>query len=265
MEPESEAGLSSVAVTSGLGTRVVGTRVLYYPTITSTMDVAREEARKGAAEGTVALADEQTAGRGRSRRTWLAPPGNIALSLVLYPRLFELPSLIMLASLAVVNSVAAVTGVQADIKWPNDVLAKGQKVSGILIETDARPVAGDRVAYAIIGIGINVNLNPASFPEIEPTATSLSLVAGQTTSRLVLVRALLTELDGLYLRLRSGASLFEEWRGRLVTLGKRVRVQSVEAPYEGIAEAADRDGSLLVRTGNGELRRVVAGDVTLSH
>ncbi len=256
--------LSSLSVANELGTAIVGKRVLYYSRLTSTMDVAREEARKGAAEGTVVLAGEQTAGRGRLKRNWLAPPGNVALSVVLYPRVPELSSLIMLASLAAVHSVAAVAGIVPGLKWPNDVLVGGRKVAGILIETDARPSAGARVAYAVVGIGINVDLNPTHFPEIEPTATGLSLEASEPVSRLSLVRALLVELDALYLRLRSGESLYEEWRDRLVTLGQRVRVHSVEAAYEGIAESVDRDGSLLVRTAAGGLTRVVAGDVSLS-
>jgi BirA family biotin operon repressor/biotin-[acetyl-CoA-carboxylase] ligase len=263
MHHEPDAALSAAEVTRDLGTRLVGRRVIYYPRLTSTMDVAREEARQGGAEGTVVVADQQTAGRGRLKRSWLAPAGNIALSVLLYPRLVELPSLIMLASLGVVHSIETVTGIRPDLKWPNDVLVRGRKVCGILIETDARVTAGERVTHAIIGVGINVNLDPAVFPEIEPTATSLSRETGGEVSRLSLVRDLLAELDRLYQGLRTGTSLYPEWHERLVTLGQQVRVHSVEAVYEGIAESADRDGSLLVRTAAGELKRVVAGDVTL--
>jgi BirA family biotin operon repressor/biotin-[acetyl-CoA-carboxylase] ligase len=265
MNPEPAADLSSSAVIRGLDTRVIGSRVLYCPRLTSTMDEARDAARAGAPEGTVVLAGEQTAGRGRLKRTWLAPQGNIALSVVLYPRAPELPSLIMLASLAVVHSIATETGITPHIKWPNDILVGGRKVCGILIETDARTLARNHVAYAIVGIGINVNLDAARFPEIEPTATSLSLALGRTVSSLQMVRALLAELDRLYMEMKSGATLYGEWRDRLVTLGERVRVRSVDANYDGIAESAEADGSLLVRTDGGELKRVVAGDVTLSH
>ena len=254
---------SFVALSDGLNTRVVGCNILYYPRLSSTMDVAREQARLSAPEGTVVMADEQMAGRGRLKRSWIAPAGNIALSVLLYPPMTAIPSLIMLASLGVVQAIEAVADLKADIKWPNDILVNGKKVSGILIETDARSSAEGRAGYAIIGIGINVNLSPSDFHEIESTATSLSLESNQTPTRVEIIRRLLNELDSLYLTLRAGGSLFEGWRDRLITLGKPVRVTSTGDGFDGLAESVDRDGSLFVRRQDGLLTRVVAGDVTL--
>ncbi len=227
------------------------------------MDVARDQALSGAPEGTFVLADEQTSGRGRLRRSWLAPAGNIAASIILHPRIAELPSLIMMASLAVVHAIEGTSGLKAAIKWPNDVLLRERKVCGILVEADARPAESERATYAIVGIGINVNLDPSQYSEIESTATSLSLEAGRTVERLPLIRRLIVDLDRLYLDLKSGGSVYEEWRSRLVTLGKPVTVTSVEGSYDGVAESVERDGSLLVRLANGSTKRVVAGDVTL--
>jgi BirA family biotin operon repressor/biotin-[acetyl-CoA-carboxylase] ligase len=253
-------GLSPASITSGLETQFIGHKVIYYPRLTSTMEVARREARRGAVEGTVVIAGEQTAGKGRLRRVWLSPQGSLALSTILYPRLVYLPSLIMLASLAVVRSIEAVTGLKSQVKWPNDVLINGRKVCGILIESDVR---GDTVAYAIIGIGINVNLKLVDFPGILPLATSLSEELGRDVSLLGLIQQLLVEIEGLYLTLPAGGSIYEEWRDSLVTLGKKVRVESGKIRYEGIAESVARDGSLLLRHSNGNLTRIVAGDVTL--
>jgi BirA family biotin operon repressor/biotin-[acetyl-CoA-carboxylase] ligase len=253
--------LSMAAITRGLETRFIGHKVLYYPRLTSTMEAARREAKRSAPEGTVVIADEQTAGRGRLGRAWLTPRGNIALSLVLYPRLVELPPLIMLASLAVVRSLKTVTGLKAQIKWPNDVQIKGRKVCGILIETD---VQKNKTNYAIIGIGINVNLRRGDFPpEIESLATSLSEELGREVPRLNIIRRLLVEIEELYLTLRAGGSLYEEWQDNLVTLGQRVRVKSADGTYEGMAESVDRDGSLLLRGADGQLTRIIGGDVTL--
>jgi len=252
--------LSAVAITKGLETRFVGQRVLYYPSLTSTMEVAKQEARQGTAEGTVIIAGEQTAGRGRLKRAWLTPTGNIAISIILYPSLSYLPSLIMLASLAVVHSIEAVTGLKSQVKWPNDVLLNGKKVCGILIESD---VQGNRVNYTIIGIGIDVNLRLADFPEIQPIATSLSDELGREISRLRVVRHLLSEVERLYLALSTGVSIYEEWRDSLVTLGKKVRVTAGETISEGVAESVAGDGSLLLRGLDGSLTRIVAGDVTL--
>ena len=255
-----EDSLSPASITSDLETQFIGHKVIYYPRLTSTMEVAKREARRGAVEGTVVIAGEQTAGKGRLRRVWLSPQGSLALSTILYPRLVYLPSLIMLASLAVVRSIEAVTGLKSQVKWPNDVLINGRKVCGILIESDVR---GNTVAYAIIGIGINVNLRLADFPGILPLATSLSEELGRDVSLLGLIRQLLVEIEGLYLTLPAGGAIYEEWRDSLVTLGKKVWVESGKIKYEGIAESVARDGSLLLRHSNGNLTRIVAGDVTL--
>ena len=258
-----ENDLSAEAITNGLETRFVGQRTLYFPSLATTMDLARQEALKGALEGTVVIADEQTAARGRLQRVWLTPQGNIALSVVLCPHKEHLHKLIMVSSLAVSRCIETVTGLRPDIKWPNDVLIKGKKAGGILIESDVRL---DRVNYAIIGIGINVNLNVANFPEIHATATSLSHELGREVSRLNLVRQLLKEIESHYLASSSGDSVYEQWQQRLVTLSKKVRATSVTGVtvIEGIAESVDRDGSLWLRLEDGKLSRVLAGDVTLS-
>lgn len=251
--------ISAKAVSGGLRTAIIGRHVLFYRTLGSTMDAAREAALAGADEGTVVIADEQTAGRGRLRRTWFSPRGNIALSVILRPSRSELSSMVMLAALAAAGAIESASGLSAGIKWPNDILVGGRKVCGILIETDA-----GGCGYSIIGVGINVNLDPAQYAEIEATATSLSREAGKPVSRLAVARLLLEEMDGLYRRLKSGASLVEDWRQKLVTLGRPVTVASPEGSYEGVAETVDVDGSLMVRLGDGSLRRVVAGDVTLN-
>lgn len=255
-----ENSLSPAAITDNLETRFVGQRVIYYPSLASTMDVAKREAKQGAAEGAVVLAEEQTAGRGRIKRAWLSPKGSIALSIILHPSLAYISSLIMVASLAAVHCIEKVTSLKAQIKWPNDVLVNKKKVCGILIESDVR---GNTVDYSIIGIGINVNLRLADFPEISPTATSLSHELGREVSRLDMIRCLLVETERLYLALPAGESVYREWRDKLVTLGKRVQVRSGEATYKGIAESVASDGSLLLRQSDGSLIKIVAGDVTL--
>jgi len=253
-----ENSLSPASITNNLETHFVGQRVIYYPSLTSTMEVARQEAQQKASEGTVIIADEQTVGKGRLKRVWLSPKGSIALSVILYPSLAFLPSLIMLASLAVVHSIKAITGLKPQVKWPNDVLINGKKVCGILIESDVR---GDIVNYAIIGIGVNVNLRLADFTELLLTATSLSDELGRDVSRLDIIRSLLVEIERLYLTLLSGGSIYEQWRDSLVTLGRRVRVKSGNTTYEGVAESVTRDGSLLLRHSDGILVKIVAGDV----
>ncbi|MBC8429419.1 MAG: biotin--[acetyl-CoA-carboxylase] ligase [Dehalococcoidia bacterium] len=255
-----EDNLSPASITNNLETRFIGQRVIYKPRLTSTMDAAKREAQQGAIEGTVVITDEQTAGKGRIKRPWLSPKGSIALSIILYPSLAYLSSLIMVASLAVARCIEKVTGLKSQIKWPNDVLVNGKKVCGILIESDVR---GNIVDYAIIGIGINVNLRLSDFPEISPTATSLSDELGRDVSQLDMIRCLLAETERLFLASQAGESVYEEWRDNLVTLGKKVQVRSGETTYKGTAESVACDGSLLLRQSNGSLTKIVAGDVTL--
>jgi len=239
----------------------VGQNVLYHPVTSSTMDVAKQAAREGAAEGTIVIADQQTAGRGRLGRKWLSPPeSSILLSIVLYPKLEELPRLNMAACLAVARSIEKGTGLKPSIKWPNDVLIDGKKVSGVLMESD---VQGDIVRYAIVGLAVNVNLDPSSIPEIAETATSLKEALGHEVSRLEMLTSLLTEFEELYSAIRRSERIEEEWRRHLETLGKEVTVRCGQDIWEGYAESVDEDGNLLLRLRDGSLITVAAGDVTL--
>ena len=252
--------LSTVSITSGLKTRLVGQKVVHYLKLSSTMAIAREEALAGAVEGTVIIAEEQTAGKGRLERQWVSPRGSIALSVILYPNPSDLPSLIMVASLAVVKAIESVTGLKPQIKWPNDILINGKKVCGILVESGIR----DRNrTYAVIGIGINVNVETGSIGEVLLPATSLSDEMGREVSRPELVKRLLVEMERLYLLAQDNGVVYQEWRDSLETLGKRVRASSGGVVYEGIAESVERNGSLMIRCRDGSLRRFAAGDVTL--
>jgi len=243
-----------------LATRFIGRRIIYYPRLPSTMDAARREARRGAAEGTVILAGEQTRGRGRRQRAWVSPPGNIALSIILRPEAAGLPYLIMIASLAAAHAIEAATGRKTGIKWPNDILIEGKKVCGILIENELK---GAKVALAVVGIGINIALRPAEFAAIADTAAGLEEVASREVPPRELLRHLFTEFERLYLLLPEGKPIYEAWRDRLVTLGRMVTVTWGENVLEGLAESVDGNGALVLRRPDGFLTRVVAGDVTL--
>jgi len=253
--------ISPVSLRRSLKTKFVGHNIIYYPVTSSTMDVAKQAIKDGAAEGAIVIVDHQTAGRGRLGRKWLSPPdSSILLSIILYPNLEQLPRLTMAAALAVAKSIEKITGLEPVIKWPNDVLIGGKKVSGVLIESD---VQRDTVNYAIVGIALNVNLDPSSMPEISETATSLKQVLGQEVSRLDVLESLLVEFEELYQALRRGEPIDGEWRHRLETLGKEVTVRSGDMVHEGYAESVDDEGNLLLRRLDGSLVTIAAGDVTL--
>jgi len=255
-----EETITADSISKNLPTRFIGRKFLCFDAITSTMDVAREEATKHAPEGTAIFAEIQTKGRGRLKREWLTTQGNIAVSIILYPPKPYLNSLIMLSSLAVKQSIEAVTGINCQLKWPNDVLIKGKKVAGILIETK---VQQDKVDYVVVGIGINVNLVVAKHPEIQMTATCLAHEFGTCVSRVALLRQLFVEIETLYTASLKGDSLFPRWRDNLVTLGKPVQTRNGDEAFEGIAESVQEDGSLMLRQADGKLIRFTVGDVTL--
>jgi BirA family biotin operon repressor/biotin-[acetyl-CoA-carboxylase] ligase len=166
----------------------------------------------------------------------------------------------MIASLSAASAIESTTGLKTQIKWPNDILIKGKKVAGILIENE---VKGGSVAYAIIGIGINVALQPADVAAISTIATGLEDETGEKVSREDVIRNLFTEFERLYLQLPDGTSIFKAWRDRLITLEQKVTATWGKETFKGIAESVDESGALMIRLSDGSLTTVVAGDVTL--
>ena len=255
-----EEKITEASIARDLNTNFVGQRIIHRLKIPSTMELARKEALEGTPEGTVIIADEQTAGKGRIERFWSSPKGCIALSIILYPKPDYLPSMIMVSSLAVMHTIKCVTGLRPQIKWPNDVLINDKKVCGILVESG---VQGGESIYAIVGIGINVNLEAICLDEVSLTATSLSDELGSQVSRLEIVKKLLREIERLYLSAQDGEAVYREWRQNLETLGRSVNAKSGNDLYEGVAESVEEDGSLMLRLRDGILKRIVAGDITL--
>ena len=258
--------LSSETIRSGLATRFVGQTVHYWPAVGSTNDELNRLAETGAPEGTLAIADEQTAGRGRLGRPWVAPAGSSLLMSLLFRPDWLAPAqagqLTMLCALAAADAVAATCGLQAGLKWPNDLLLDGKKLAGVLTELS---FAGDKLAWAVVGVGLNVNADFASQAGPPDTAISLSVAAGRPVSRLRLLRAYLTGVEARYEALRAGQSPRREWAARLATLGQAVTVRAPDGVYQGIAEDVDEAGALLLRQPSGEVMRILAGDVTLKH
>jgi BirA family biotin operon repressor/biotin-[acetyl-CoA-carboxylase] ligase len=246
--------------TGSLRTGLFGQKAIYYPRVTSTMDIARNQARKGTEEGTIVIAGEQTQGRGRVGRTWLSPEGNMALSIVLYPDISKLPFLVIIASVAVARGIEKVTGLKTMIKWPNDILIGTKKVGGILIENE---VKRDKVLYAIVGIGLNVNISPEEKEKNQLPATCLKDELGGNVIRTSIIKSVLREMERLYLMLPDCEPVIREWRERLMMLGKNVRVYNNDAVIQGVAEAVDDTGALILRHADGSSTTVVAGDVSL--
>lgn len=240
--------------------RLVGTKILHYDTLSSTMDEAARLAEEGSPEGVVVIADEQTVGRGRFARKWVAPAGSgILLSVILRPTSDQLRYINMAATIAVCDVVAEFGGVCPAVKWPNDVMVRGRKISGILVES---AIEAGQVHYAIVGIGVNVNLDPSEHPEVADSATSLYREADTEVDGTMVAISLLKRLDEFYRRVMQGEALTREWAGRLETLGRTVSLRWKDRINEGYARDVDEQGNLLLDQPDGSTITVVAGEVT---
>ena len=252
--------LVAATVRQGLFTRIIGRRLLYYPDLSSTMDEAGKLGEGDAEEGAVVVAETQTAGRGRQGRNWVSQPGNLLVSVLFRPTLEALPFISIIGGVAAARAVRKVTGLEPQIKWPNDLLIQGRKVAGILAES---AIAGDTVWYAVLGVGMNVSLNTDRTEEIASFATSVNAAAGKVVPREDLLRQFLMDLDALYLALGQDQSPIEEWQGLLSTTGQRLEATWGNESFIGVAEGTDPMGNLLLRQDDGSLLTLTAGDVTL--
>ncbi|MCX6031294.1 MAG: biotin--[acetyl-CoA-carboxylase] ligase [Chloroflexi bacterium] len=269
--------LSASAIAAALTTRRLGRPALFFPSVGSTNDVIHAHATAGAAEGLLAVADEQTAGRGRLDRRWWAPPGSsLLMSLLLRPSIpaVRAGQLTMCLGLAAAEGIEQATGQRPALKWPNDLLLAGRKLGGMLTELR---LDGDRLEYAVLGLGVNVNVE---FDErrttnddgewssvvhrwsLTNTATSLSMALNRPVARLPLLVAILARTEVWYDRLLAGESPHEAWAARLDTLGRAVTVTLAAGALAGTATGVNAEGALLVRDEDGQIHAVWAGDVT---
>lgn len=242
---------------------IFGTDIHHFYKIGSTNTSAMAAAADGAPEGSVFLAEEQTAGRGRGANTWQSPRSTgIYCSAILRPKLppSDVLVLSLAAGLAVQSAIQRVDArAQADLKWPNDLLIDSKKACGILTEMNAEAT---RVRYIVVGIGINVN--QASFPK-ELAATSLRLVTGSEWSRVEVAAALLKSLDREYRNLVENPGARADILRRFAAnsswvRGKKVRIEESGSTFEGTTAGLDERGFLLVRSPNG-LQTVLSGTV----
>jgi BirA family biotin operon repressor/biotin-[acetyl-CoA-carboxylase] ligase len=243
--------------------REIGQHLLTYDTVGSTMDVAWSLAETGAEHGTVVRAQSQSQGRGRFSRRWVAEPGeSLLVSVLLRSPASGLGVLLPIAAtLALRDTVRGIDGLGPSIKWPNDVLVKGRKIAGVLVEVRADT---DGHGIAVLGIGLNVNMDPANHPDIREAATSIRAETGAMHSVESVGDALFDRLaDTLRLMTSDADFLVARWREGLATIGTKVTVRGRQAVLSGTAEDVDGEGCLLLRTPDGVVHRLAEGDVTL--
>jgi BirA family transcriptional regulator, biotin operon repressor / biotin---[acetyl-CoA-carboxylase] ligase len=222
----------------------------------STQTRARELALAGTPDGTLVVAEVQTGGRGRLGRSWGSPQGGLWMSLVLRPR-FDTSLAARITQTAAVGVAKALweIGVEARIKWPNDLLVSGKKICGILAESSAEnatgPTRGRRLDYVILGVGMNANLDPAELGVLDRDLTTIRSELGHDVNLLELLRILLSGLESELGRIEDFGSVLEDWRGLNCTLGEKVRVRRFGHTVEGRAVDLSQEGALLLANSRG--------------
>jgi len=250
----------------GLQTKRIGRSIFLSREVGSTNDWAKELAELGAEEGTVAIAETQTAGHGRLGREWFSPRGGLWFSVILRPEMSpsEAIGLVFVAGLAVAEVLREKYDLKVDTKWPNDVLVNGKKVCGILAEMNTK---GRAVKFVVLGFGVNANfLVEKVFPRsLKEVATSLEKELGQKVQLEELFKGLLERLGSRYDECaeRGLAFLLADWKKYAGFLGRKVEVRSGSEKLLGVASDVDGDGALVLRLEDGATKRVLAGDVSL--
>ena len=250
----------------GLNTRNMGKQVVHFDEVSSTQDIAAELAIEGGAEGTLVIAEMQNKRtRQEGEELGITIIGGIYFSLILRPKLMpsKVVQIPLIASVALTKAIGETAPIQPKIKWPNDIYINTKKVGGILTEMNSEI---DGVNYVILGIGLNVNMSASLFDkDISNIATSLIDECGVYTSRAKLVQSFLCEFEQIYTKyLAFGfVSVRDEWKAFNNTIGSQVKISDGAKDIEGEAIDIDDDGFLLVRKENGNITRIISGDVSL--
>jgi BirA family transcriptional regulator, biotin operon repressor / biotin---[acetyl-CoA-carboxylase] ligase len=241
----------------------LGKDILFYETTDSTNTIALNIAETNK-EGLVILADSQEKGRGRLGRLWISPPGvNIYMSVVLKPDVKPGDATLITLMTAVACAIALrkITGLDIRIKWPNDLVVADKKLGGILTELK---IYREKIAFAVVGIGINVNIDTKVFPdEVREIATSMKNETGRIYSRENIIAEILCQMHVWYSALKrmDRETILSGWRLLTSTLGREVVVTAGKETYQGFAEAIDEEGRLLLRLPTGEVKKISSGDL----
>lgn len=253
-------------IRKGLKTNSIGKTIVHFDSITSTNTKAKELALKGEKEGTVVIAEEQTAGRGRLGRSWISPKGKgIWMSILLRPNISpaNAAKITQIGAASVCEGIREI-GIDVKIKWPNDITANGKKVCGILTEMSGEL---NTVNYIVIGIGINANIDLSDFPEeLIETATSLKVVSGNGIDRKKLVSNILNKFEYLYKELVEENSIsksIKTCKESSAILGKEIRI--ISKNNEEIAKAIEitEEGELIVEKHDGQQKKIISGEISI--
>ena len=256
--------MTAEEVESLLDTEWAGKPVVYYPETDSTNIRIRHLGDEGAPHGTLAVADRQTAGRGRRGRTWESPGGScIYMSILLRPDLApeKAPMLTLVMACGVAEGIMDCADVKVQIKWPNDIIVSGKKLAGILTEMSTQV---DYINHVTVGVGINVNVQ--NFPEEIQTATSLLSETGTQTKRAPVIAAVMKHFEEnykIFMQTEDMSGLMKKYSSLLVNQDREVLILEKDAEYKAYAEGINQKGELVVRREDGTVENICAGEVSV--
>jgi len=258
--------LTENRVKSELKTELFGQKVFAFWRIGSTNDFAYSRASQGEEEGSLVIAEQQERGRGRKSRKWESQFGNgLWFSLILRPDILSSRSGLIpyVAGISIANAVEKITGLKPDLKWPNDILLNGKKFCGILSEVQ---FSNNKVDFLVVGVGINVNHKRTEWStEIKEIATSLRIEANKRVDRAELLAEVLLQLEQNYeyVKINNFEQLLNEWKQHCSKYKKNITIVQEDEIYEGIFHDLDGDGCMILKTNDGEMKKIVAGDVMM--
>jgi len=257
--------LTEVELGSLFETEFFGNKIYFYDEIDSTNNEAKKKAEDGAKQGTLVIAECQNGGRGRRGKKWISPSGSgIWMSFVLKPTIhpYGASMITLVAALSVVSALKNIKGLECNIKWPNDIVANGKKICGILTEMSSEL---DAVNYVIIGIGININSTEFD-EEISDIASSVFLETGLTIKRSQVVADFAKYFEkyySIFMQTQDMRGLIDEYNGLLVNVGREVKINNINSQFIGNAIGINDKGELLVKKQDGSVEKVIAGEVSV--
>lgn len=251
-------------IKDNLTTTFMGSEIIYFKEVDSTNNMAKKLAREGCKEGTIVIADKQSNGKGRLGRTWASPPNEgIWMSVVLRPALSpnKASQLTLIAGLSMCEVIREITGLDAKIKWPNDIVINGKKVCGILTEMSAQI---EDIEYVVVGIGVNVNIE--DFPSDLPYATSLAVEGKEKYSRKHIITAFLKLFEQdykQYIKKQNLIFIKERYEKNCITLNKKVKLVSRETEIIATSLGISSEGAIIVKLEDGTVQEIFTGEVSV--
>ncbi len=260
-----ELSMEEIKISLPASLRKIGSQLRIFDSVVSTNKVAAEFAAKDYPDGTVIISDTQTGGKGRLGRLWLSPPEkNVYMSIIMRPDILPKDATILtiMSSVACASAIRNLTSIPVTIKWPNDMLVSNKKLGGILTEIKSDM---DRIHYAVVGIGININMDISDMPdELKTISTSIKNETGEAWARSQVAVSIIKELDKWYdiLSKMGKKPIIDEWLQLSATIGQKVKITIGDTILTGIAEGIDEEGMLILKLPDNSFKKISAGDLT---